>query len=441
MTLDYAKGHIPTLFRKIFIPTLLGMIFNALITVVDGIFVGQGVGANGIAAVNIVTPVYMAVSGIALMFGVGISVVAGIALSQKDYNNAGRQLTQGTVSASLLMAAVCLVMMLIPDPMCDMLGCSADLKEIAKDYLVWVIPGLWCLLFQIMGMLVIRLDRSPKYASLCEIVPAIVNIVLDWWFIFPLGLGVKGAAAATSISIGLGAAMTLYYFFKRATLIRFRRGMHKFFSNVINQIKIGLAALVSEVALSVIVLVGNYVFMSLDGDAGVAAYSIACYLFPVMFMMSSAVAQSAQPIISFNYGAKAMERVRNTFRLSLAVAAGCGLLATMTIALGARGIVGLFISSDSVAGVIAAKGLPLFALCSIFFSINMTYIGYYQSIGKGGRAMIYTLLRSIIYILPAFIILSHLFGRTGAWLAIPVSEMLTMITVLLTGKYDGRQLS
>ncbi len=441
MTPDYANGHITTLFRRIFIPTLLGMIFNALITVVDGIFVGQGVGPHGIAAVNIITPVYMAVSGIALMFGVGISVVAGIALSQKHYENAGRQLTQGTVFASVLMAVVCLVLLLIPEQVCNGLGCSEELKDFAIDYLLWILPGLWCLLFQIMGMLVIRLDGAPRYASLCEIVPAVVNIALDWWFIFPLGMGVKGAAVATSISIILGAGMTLFYFLRRAKLIKFRKGMHRFFRNVRHQIKIGVAALISEVALSVMVLVGNYVFMTLDGEAGVAAYSIACYLFPVMFMMSSAVAQSAQPIISYNYGARAMERVRKTFRLSLTVAGACGLLATLSIWLGSHTIVGLFISPGSEAAIIADKGLPLFALCSVFFSVNMAYIGYYQSIGKGGRAMIYTLLRSIVYILPAFIILSHLMGRTGAWLAIPVSEILTMITILLTGARKHRQSS
>lgn len=173
-------------------------------------------------------------------------------------------------------------------------------------------------------------------------------------------------------------------------------------------------------------------FMKYHGDTGVAAFSIACYLFPLMFMMSNAVAQSAQPIISYNYGAKASDRVSAAFRLSLKVAAVCGLIAFLSIAFGARGIVSLFISPDCEAGQLATYGLPIYSACALFFAINISFIGYYQSIEKAFKAMLFTLMRGIIFLVPMFCILPAVFPEFGLWAAIPASEFITLAAISLS---------
>lgn len=177
--LDYAGGKIGRLFSKMFFPTLLGLIFNALITIIDGIFVGQGVGPDGIAAVNIIAPLYMVVTGCGLMFGIGSSVVAGIAVARGDSRKASVNVTQGCVFSGVLVLALIAALSLFPDGTARLLGCSDALMPGAVDYLTWLIPGMFFLMFECIGMMVIRLDGSPKFAMFCNIIPAVINIGLD----------------------------------------------------------------------------------------------------------------------------------------------------------------------------------------------------------------------------------------------------------------------
>lgn len=432
--LDYAGGKIGILFSKMFFPTLLGLIFNALITIVDGIFVGQGVGPEGIAAVNIIAPLYMVVTGGGLMFGIGASVVAGIALAQKEDRRASIGVTQACLFSLILITILIAVLIIFPEGIARMLGCSDELLPNALDYLVWLIPGMFFLIFECIGMMVIRLDGSPKYAMYCNIIPAVINIVLDYWLVFPCGMGVKGAAIATSASIAIGGLMVFVYFVWFSYAIKFVWSLKRLWVNLSNQVRIGSSAFVTEIAMSVMMLTGNYVFMKYYGENGVAAFSIACYLFPLIFMMSNAVAQSAQPIISYNYGAGAEKRVAQAFRISLIVAAICGTLSFVSIAFGAKGIVSMFISPDSEAGRLAVYGLPIYSACAVFFALNISFIGYYQSIEKAMKAMVFTLLRGIVFLIPMFCLLPVFFPKAGVWMAIPASEMLTLMIILLIYK-------
>lgn len=430
--LDYASGRIGRLFSKLFFPTLLGLIFNALITIVDGIFVGQGVGPEGIAAVNIVAPLFMVVTGTGLMFGIGASVVAGIALARNDSRKASVNTTQACVTGLSIVAVLSVALLLFQEATVTALGSSEALMPKAVDYLLWLIPGMVFLVFECIGMMVIRLDGSPKYAMMCNVVPAVINIALDYYLVFPCGMGVKGAAIATSASIAIGATMVLVYFLRFSYAIKFVWSRFGFLTNIRHQIIIGSSAFITEIAMSVMMLTGNYVFMTYYGDNGVAAFSIACYLFPLMFMMSNAVAQSAQPIISYNYGAGAPHRVRRAFRLSVKVATLCGAIATLSLMFGAHSIVSLFIDPACVAGRLAVAGLPIYALCAIFFAINIAFIGYYQSIESAGRATLFTLMRGIVVLVPMFLLLPAINPSWGVWAAIPASEALTLLAILLT---------
>lgn len=435
-SLDFGHGDIPSLFRALFFPTLVGMVFNAVLTVIDGIFVGQGVGANGIAAVNIVTPLFMVVTGIGLMFGIGSSVIASIRLANKEYKTANIITTQAFVVGAILTLLISLPCLLLPAATASLLGSTNILLPYAIDYLVWLVPGMVFLMIECVGMMLIRLDGSPKYAMWCNVIAATFNIILDYILVFPLGMGVMGAALATSVSCGLGGVMVLYYFIYKSETLRFHRlktslnGLILTLRNTLYMTKIGFAACLTELAMSVMMLTGNYVFINYLGENGVAAFSIACYLFPVIFSISNAVAQSAQPIISFNYGCGNLQRVDKSLRTSIVAALICGIFVTVLVATGAKAIVSLFLSPDAVAFPIACKGLPLFALCGIFFALNIAFIGYYQSLEKAYRAIIFTLLRGVILVVVMFLSLPHILGVPGMWLAIPASELLTQIIIL-----------
>lgn len=444
--LDFANGKIGRLFSVLFFPTLIGMIFNSALTVIDGIFVGRGVGAEGIAAVNIVAPIFMVSTGIGLMFGIGSSVVASIRLSESNVKAARIIMTQAFIAGLMMVGLISIVSLLLPYEVVGWLGCSPLLEHHAIDYLLWLVPGLVFLFIECVGMMLIRLDGSPKYAMTVQIVAAVINIVLDWYMVFPLGMGVKGAAMATSIACAAGGVMVLFYFVGMADTLRFYRLKMSVTSLLLTirntgyMMKIGFATFLTEIAMGVMMLTGNYMFMAWLGENGVAAYAIACYLFPLVFSMSNAVAQSAQPIISYNYGARSAERVSRALRVSIVTAVVCGIAVTIGLWLGARGITGLFLSPHEEAYALAVDGLPLFSICAVFFAANIAFIGYCQSIERAAESTVYTLLRGVIFLVPCFIMLPELAGAEGLWLAIPAAELLTS-AVIFTRYARGRRRS
>ena len=438
--IDFGTAKIDSLFNSIFYPTLLSMVFASLFTVADGIFVGQGVGSNALAAINIVSPLFLITTGIALMFGTGVSVVASIHLSQNNDKAANINITQAFGVATLLMVIVAIAVYLFRIPFLRLLGCSDALLPLCQDYLLPILPGCICIVIQIIGTFVIRLDGSPKYAASTEILPGLLNIFLDWLFVFPMQMGIAGSAIASSISCVVAAVMVVWYMLFHSQSVKISRlklclaNLYLTARNVGYMARSGFSSMLGELAMSMMLLVGNYVFIRELGEDGVAAFSVACYLYPIVFMINNSVAQSAQPIISFNYGARNRYRVQRAFRVSLSTATICGVLETAFLTLCTKPLVGLFLQAGTNAYEIALGGLPLFAYSALFFAMNVAIIGYYQAAEQNTRATLCLLFRGLIFLVPAFILMPKFIFPQGMWLAIPVTECITLGVILLTNK-------
>ena len=446
--IDFGSMDISTLFRKLLIPTVLGMVFSAIFVITDGIFVGKGIGSDALAAVNITAPLFMITTGVGLMFGVGASVVASIHLSHGKQKAAGINITQALVFSSLLILLLSALCFFFMEPVARLLGSSDRLLPGVTEYMSWYVPFLVFYLLLNAIMFFVRLDGAPNYAMMCNAIAAIANIVLDYVFIFILGWGLMGAAFATSIGTMIGAVMTLVYLFRYSKNIILypikmsRKSMQLTFRNIGYMVKLGSSAFVSEASIASMMLLGNYVFIRYLGEDGVAAFSIVCYFFPIIFMVYNAIAQSAQPIISYNFGAGSNRRVHQALRLSIKTALGCGVFFFVMTVLCNRNIVSLFIDRSFGAYDIAVAGLPYFAIGYVFFALNIVGIGYYQSIERAHRATIITLLRGIVFMLAGFILLPRLLGVPGIWLAVPLAELLTLLYIIgiyLKDRFHSRQ--
>ena len=439
-SIDFGKSKIEPLFRSIFYPTLLSMVFASLFTVADGIFVGQGVGSNALAAINIVSPLFLITTGIALMFGVGMSVVASIHLSQNNNKAANIIVTQAFNVATLLMIIIAIAVYLFHISFLRLLGSSDALLPLCQAYLFPILPGCVCIVIQIIGTFAIRLDGSPKFAASLEIFPGLLNIFLDWLFVFPMQMGIAGSAIASSISCAASAGMVVWYMFFRTRSVKIcwlklsHTSLYLTVRNVGYMARSGFSSMLGELAMSMVLLTGNYVFIRELGEDGVAAFSVACYLYPIVFMINNAVAQSAQPIISFNYGAGNRYRVRRAFRVSLSTATVCGVLVTVFLTLCAKPLVSLFLQAGTKPYEIAIAGLPLFAYSAIFFAMNVAIIGYYQATEQNTRATLCMLFRGLVFLVPAFVLMPMFMFPQGMWLAVPVTECMTLGLILLTDK-------
>ncbi len=432
-SLDYGEMKIPTLFRKLFVPTLLGLLAGAGFTIFDGIFIGRGVGAMALAAINVAAPAFTISTGIALMLASGVSVVAAVHLSKGNIKAANINITQSFTVGILLIATALVLLNISPETTTRLFGGSSLLVKDVRDYMLYVSPALLFMVIEFIGMFVMRLDGSPTAAMLASVISAILNIILDWLFIFPLGMGVKGAGIATSISAAIAAGIVIWYMLKRSKVLHLYRpklsptALRLTLRNTGYMIRLGLPTLLAELAICCMMIIGNFQFMKWLEEPGVAAFSVACYLFPLIFMFGNAIAQSALPIWSYNYGAGRSDRVRDTRRLAVVLSVMMGTVLTGLGIAAVHPLTALFLQGSGAAEEICISGLPYFLLCCLCFTPNIVLTGYYQSQERAGLSTVIMLLRGYVLVIAAFLLLPQWLGVVGLWLAVPASELATLL--------------
>ena len=398
-SIDFGKTDIPQLFAKLFVPTLMGLIFSAVFNIADGVIVGHGVGSDALAAVNIAAPIFLIASSFSLMFASGVSIVGAVHLSRGNVKAACINTTQALTVPLVAMVVLAAVMLFCARGMCFLFGGSEKLLPFVSDYLHWLVLYPIFQLIMIEGSFILRLDGSPNYAMMVNVVPSLVNIFLDWLFVFPLKWGLAGAAFATSLSAGLGALLVMVY------LLFFSKKIHLYkpkFSatalrltarNTAYMAKLGFPTFIGEGAITCMMIAGNYMFMRMLGEDGVAAFGTCCYLFPLVFMFANAIAQSQLPIVSYNYGLGDKKRVKSAFKFAVVLAVCCGALMTILGIVASKPLVLLFISTGTNAFRIGAEGFPYFALSFVLFSFNMVVIGFWQSVERVAESVFFMLLR------------------------------------------------
>lgn len=442
--LDFGTMNVPRLFVKLFVPTLMGLIFSAILNLADGMFVGKGVGSDALAAVNVAAPIFLISTGIALLFSTGVSIVAAVHLAQGKKKAASINVTQAFSVSSAILAMFSLAIFFFPSDICYLFGGTERLEPLVVSYLRGVSPVPLFTAVMYIGMFVIRLDGSPKYAMTINVMTSLMNIFLDWLFVYPLHMGIAGAAIATSLSMLVAIVGTIVYMSFLSHNVHWYRpkfsqtSIRLTLRNVGYMVKLGMSTFIGETAIVCMIIIGNFMFVKYLHEDGVAAYSVACYLFPLMFMFGNSIAQASLPIVSYNYGQNNDERVEKTFRLTMGLAVVLGLLVTIFCMRESALLMSLFLNEGTTAYNIGCDGFPYFTLGFFFFTLNIVLIGFYQSIEKVKRATTWMLLRGVVFVIPCFIILPTIIGVRGLWLAVPLSEILTAMVIILCLLRDHR---
>lgn len=435
-SLDFKSMSVGKLFTKLLVPTIMGMAASALFTVVDGIFVGNGIGSDAMAAVNISAPIFMIITGVGLMFGMGGGILTSINLSQGKKKVANINFTQSVIALVFISLVMTLLLTIFPHKIATLFGSDEYLMDMVVEYLFWFSISLPFTVLVVALPFFIRLT-NPKISMWAMLAATVVNIILDYLFIFVFKWGLFGAAIATDIGELVGATIMIVYLFRHSIAIRFVwlklsvKSLLLTLRNVGYMIKLGFSVFLSEITISVMIISGNYVFMDYMGADGVAAYSVICYLFPIIFMVFNATVQSAQPIISYNYGCGQMKRSDNALRLSMLFTLAFAFSIMLLFICFTRSIVTLFIpDTASAAWGYAVAGLPLFATDYLFFGINIIIIGYYTSIERLRRAISLTVLRGILPVV-FFFTLPLLLDVNGIWLAVAAGDITTTVVIVI----------
>lgn len=439
---ELGKTDVGKLMWKYFVPAFVGVFLNALYNIVDRIFIGQGVGAEALSGISVIFPVMLIMMGFGMMIGIGTGVVVSINLGKRDLETAEKTIGTGFVLMIIASAVVMVLTYIFKKPVLQSFGATAETYQFANDYLNIILAGT---IFMVVGFSlnnVIRSEGNARIAMISMILSSVTNVLLDYIFIFRFGWGVKGAAWATIISMFVLMVWVLVHFNSKRSVVRLKKKNIRFDWLIIKQIvAIGMAPFAMQIASSVVQGLLNKKLIQFGGDLAVGAMGIINSMVTLFVMSIVAINMAAQPIIGFNYGAKSIERVKQTLMISIVAATAIAIGAFILIEAMPGVFVKLFNNNSTVLYELARNGMKLVLLALPVVGFQVVASNFFQSVGKAKYAMFATLFRQVILLIPLLFLLPVFFGINGIWLAFPVADAVSAMAVSLVLYHEWKKLN
>jgi len=444
--LDRLHSHdIAPLLRDLSIPAIVGTVGNALYNVVDRLFIGQGCGMHAIAGVSLGFPFMMILVAFGTLIGVGSGALLSIMLGERKVHEAEQVLGQCVAVKVLFGVTIPFLALFYLDPLLILFGAPAEAIPYARDYLRIVLPAnLFAhLSFGLSNLM--RAEGNAKQSMRCMLLGAGLNTVLDPIFIFGLGLGVRGAAWATNIAMFTSAVYAFRHFTSPACAVHLHLSRIRIYPRMLLRVfTIGLSPFVIQLMASLINITFNRSFLkwSLTSQAAtveVAAMGIVNSVLFLLLMPIFGLSQGMQPIVGYNWGARQYARVREAYALSIKVSTAACTLITLAIVGLAWPITRCFTHDPHLLEA-GTRGLRIF--CGAFFSVGLPIVTvtYFQSVGRPALAIGLSLFRQFVFLFPLILLLPHVWGVHGIWLATPVSDLLCAVLTALAIVYELRHL-
>ena len=423
----FGTQPIPQLLIRQAVPAAVGILVMSLNVLIDTIFVGQWIGANAIAAINVVLPVSFFIAALGMAIGLGGGSIISRALGKDNLAKATKTFGNQIVLNFSLTISFALVGLLFMDSIIPAFGGKGALFEPAKIYYTIVLYGVPILGFCMMGNNVIRAVGKPKYAMYAMMLPSISNLILDYVLIYIFDFGMYGAAWATTLSYGVCGIYILYFFTSKNAELKPLLSDFKIEWSITKEIgALGSVTLARQAVVSISVLLVNNLLYRLDGESAVAVYAIISRLLMFSLFPILGITQGFIPIAGYNYGAKNKKRVEQVIRTAVLYSSGLATLVFMMIYAFSNSIGTIFTSEPLVLQKTPAAIRWVFAATPIV-GIQLIGAAYYQAIGKALPALLLTLTRQGFFFIPLLYILPGFLGIDGVWIAFPVAELLAAI--------------
>ena len=416
-------------FVRYLVPSTIGMLLMAINIVADGIMVGNRLGPVALGGVGIAAPVYTLFVAMSLWIGIGGATRFSALMGAKRIKEARIVFSHAMASIFAVTLLIGLVAFPFRTELAYLLGANAETYPYVSDYLYLMLLFGFVFTMENALSIMVRNDGSPNLAMVSLITTSLLNIGLNYVFLFVLDFGVQGAAAATLLAAFVGMLVLCTHFFKKGNQLRFVR----FKPNrklLLLILVIGFPSFLAEVGMSVFTISHNNVFERLAGTEGVAAFAILNYVHSVMLLAFLGMGSAIQPLVSYYSGAKDQAKIKKTLQLAIGTAVTAGVLFFIFGQFFAGVIVSVFGDFPDAVMELATSGIQLFFIAYLFMGANFVMMTYYQSTGEIRMATWITAAREIVVLLILLSILPVLFGVTGAWLAIPLSELIVLLTIV-----------
>ena len=418
------------LFAKYVSQNILGMLGMSVYILADTFFISLAEGADGITALNLVLPVYSLIFAIGAMIGVGSAIQFRI-LRAKNDQSADTYFSNAMIWAFLLGVLFALAGLLMPGQIVALLGGDGRIVAIGTRYTRIFMSFSPFFMWNHICNAFVRNDNAPSVAMAATLLSSIFNIVFDYILMFPLQMGMAGAALATALSPVLGLLICCTHLLSAKSTVAFRLGMPSF-RKLFGACRLGISAFVGEISSGVITVVFNMIILGLAGNAGVAAYGVIANSSLVAVAVFNGVSQGSQPLLSDYYGRGKKTSVSKIIRLSIVTAFMLSVLILLFVFAFAETITSVFNNENNVElAKYAVTGLRLYFTGFIFAGFNIVGTGILSAIELAKPAFIASITRGFVAIIICAFVMSWLFGMNGVWLAFPVAEFMTSLIVIV----------
>ncbi len=412
------------------IPAVIAQLINVIYNMVDRIYIGHipGVGTEALAGLGLSLPVILLIQAFSSLAGMGGAPQASIQLGRGDRDAAERIL--GNSVTMLLGFAVFLTIgfYFVKEPLLYLFGASDATLPFAQDYLnIYLIGTIFVMAYQGLNMY-ISCQGHARTAMVSVLIGALLNIGLDPLFIFAFHMGIKGAALATILSQGVSAVWVVSFLLSRRTGLKIRKKNMRLQAKVAGGIlALGISPFIMQSTESLISIVLNRGLQQYGGDIYVGVLTILQSVMQLIVIPVQGFSQGSQPIISYNYGAGKIQRVRKTFQIALGIIWGFSFVFTGFVMLFPEIFVGLFTSEPELFKLSAGK-LPLFLAGLLIFGIQMTCQNTFMGLGKAKISLFIALWRKVILLIPLALILPCFVGVDGIYWSEPIADTVSALT-------------
>lgn len=441
--IDLKNQSVYKLYFRYFIPSLCAMLALSTYNVVDGIFVGRKLGEDALAAVGIAWPVFPVLIAYELLFSIGAASIASYHLGRGEEQKAREVFSSVFYFAFVSGALIGLVCYAFCDDIVVLLGASEKIAPLSTQFLQVIFLGSFIIVLHPLLDIFVMNDKRPVLAMCAMIVGACSNVAFNYLFIFVFEWGLFGSALATIVGHSIGFLILLTHFLRGRGQIYFVWAMK--FKALIKSAQNGVAQASAELSASVVMLVANHLLVGLGGDRAVAMYSVLMYSGIIFFTILLSASQAIQPIASFNFGARAYERIVQVLKFALIFSLSVGAVLYALSMIFSHYLVVLFLQRDSGGAVDMVflreveEAIHIHFLGYFFIGFNMSVASFFQSIQRPVSSFIVTICYTLIFVLIFLVVLPKFYGISGIWASNPAAELLSFFVALLVLWYEFKK--
>lgn len=417
------------LFTKYVSQNILGMLGISVYILADTFFISLAEGADGITALNLVLPVYSLIFAVGAMIGVGSAIRFKILRARND-REAEIYFSNALLWALMIGIVFILIGISMPEKVVALLGGDDRIVAVGKDYTAIFMMFAPFFMWNHICNAFVRNDGAPSVAMAATLCSSLFNVVFDYVLMFPLRLGMRGAALATALSPVLGVAICCVHLLSKKSTITVRWTVPSA-RRLFAACQLGISAFVGEISSGVTTVVFNMIILRLAGNVGVAAYGVVANTSLVAAAVFNGVSQGSQPLLSDYYGKGQTESVRKVVKLGVGTALGLAVLILVVVCVLAEPITSVFNHEENAAlAAYAVTGLRLYFIGFLSAGFNIVGTGILSAVESARWAFAASISRGFVSIIVCAFVLSAVLGMNGVWLAFPAAELLTSVLVV-----------